>query len=77
MRVKEKEMNIPMQKDSESRSKRQSHPNELSENLKDVRWGERTEKEERIVELVGNQNPDPEAPLMNKGRLERREQRRC
>ena len=29
---KEKETSIPLQKDSESRSKRQSHPSELSEN---------------------------------------------
>ena len=30
--VKKKVTSIPLQKDSESRSKRQSHPNELSEN---------------------------------------------
>ena len=35
------------------------------------------EIEERLVELVGNQNPGPEAPPTRKRGRERREQRRC
>ena len=44
-------------------SKKQSHPNELSENSRkgDVCWGERPEKEGHLVKLVGDQNPSPEA----------------
>ena len=63
-------MSIPLQKDSESQSKKQSHPNELSENSRkrDVRWGERPEKEGRLVELVGDQNPGSEAPPRSKMR---------
>ena len=39
--------------------KKQSHPDKLSENSRkgDVCWGERPEKEGRLVELVGDQNP--------------------
>ena len=39
--------------------KKQSHPNQLSENSRkgDARWGGRPEKEGRLVELVGDQNP--------------------
>ena len=53
---KEKETSIPLQKNSESGSKKQSHPNELSENSRkrDVRWGERPKKEGRLVELVSD-----------------------
>ena len=36
-------------------------------------WGERPEKEGQLVELVGDQNPCPEAPPKSK----RREQRSC
>ena len=51
-----KETSIPLQKDSESQSKKQSHLDELSENSRkgDVRWGQRPEKEGRLVELVGD-----------------------
>ena len=61
---KEKETSIPLQKDSESQSKKQSHPNELFENSRkgDVHWGERPEEEGRLVELVGDQKPGSEAP---------------
>ena len=34
-------------------------------------------KEGQIEELVGSQNPGPEAPSRSKKRPERREQRRC
>ena len=76
---KEKEMSIPLQKDNESQSKTQSHPNKLSDNSRkgDVRWGERPEKEGRFVESVGDQNPDFEAPSRSKIGQERKEQRRC
>ena len=76
---KEKETSIPLQKDSESWRKKQSHPNELSENSRkgDVRWGERPEKEGRLVELVGDQNPGYEASPKSKIGRERKEQRRC
>ena len=68
-----------MQKDSESQSKKQSHPDELSENSRkgDVRWGERPEKEGRFIELVGDQNPGSEAHPRSKIGRERKEQRRC
>ena len=51
-----KETSIPLQKDSESQSKKQSHLDKLSETSRkgDVRWGERPEKEGRLVELVGD-----------------------
>ena len=32
----------------------------------DVRWGERPESEGQLVELVGDQNPGPEAPSRRK-----------
>ena len=72
-------MSIPLQKNSESQSKKQNHPNELSENSRkgDVRWGERPEKEEWLVELVGVQNPDSKAPPRSKIRRERKEQKKC
>ena len=35
------------------------------------------EREGQIEELVGDQNPSPEAPPMSKRRRERREQRIC
>ena len=72
---KEKETSIPLQKDSESQSKKQSHPNELSENSRkgDVCWGERPKKEGRLVELVGDQNPGSEAPPRSKTGRERKE----
>ena len=55
---KEKKTSIPLTKDSESRSKKQSHPNELPENRRKelVRWGKRPERKEQLVELVGNQS---------------------
>ena len=71
---------MPLQKDSDSQSKKQSHPNELSENSRkgDFRRGERPEREKRLVELVGDQNPGSEAPTRSKIERERkREQRRC
>ena len=43
----------------------------------DVRWGERSEKEGRLVKLVNDRNPGPKAPPMSKTDRERREQRRC
>ena len=68
-----------MQKDSESGSKKQSHPNELLENSRkgDVCWGEKPEKEGRLVELVGDQNPGSEAPPRSNIGRERKEQRKC
>ena len=50
---KEKETSIPVQKDSESQSRRQSHPNEPNENSRkrDVCWGGRPEKKKRLVEF--------------------------
>ena len=67
------EYGIRLQKDSESQSKRQSHPSKLSKNWRmgDVCWAKRPEKEEWLVELVGDQNPGAKI-----GR-ERREQRKC
>ena len=75
----EKETSIPLQKDSESQSRRQSHPSELSESWRkeDARWGERLGREGQIEEMVGGQNPGPEAPPRNKKEQERREQRKC
>ena len=51
----------------------------LSENSKKgkVRWGERYEKENRSVELVGDRNPGSEAPPRSKIERERKEQKRC
>ena len=71
---KEKETSIPLQKDSRSQSKKQSHPNELSENSRkgDICWGERPEKERRLVELVGDQNPGSKALSRIKIRRERK-----
>ena len=43
----------------------------------DARWGDRPEREGRIEELVGGQNPGPEAPPRSKKGQEKREQRRC
>ena len=61
---KEKEMSIPLQTDSDSLSQKQGHPSELSEKSRkgDVRWDERLEKEGRLVELVGDQNPGTKTP---------------
>ena len=61
-----------------SQSKKQSHLDELSKNLRkgDVCWGERPEKERRIVELVGDQNTGSESPPRSKIGRERKEQRR-
>ena len=72
-------MSIPLQKDSKSQSKKQSHSNELSKNSRkeDVRWGERPEKEGRLIELVGDQNTGSEAPPRSKIGRERKEHRRC
>ena len=63
-----KETSIPLQKDIESKSKKQSYPNELFENSRkgDVRWGKRRKKERWFVELVGDQNPGSEAPPSSK-----------
>ena len=74
-----KETSNLLQKDSESQSKKQSYPNELSENSRkgDVRWGERREKEGWLVELVGDQNPGSEAPPRSKIGRKRKEQSRC
>ena len=46
--MKEKEVSIPMQKDSESQSEKLSHPSELCENqrMRDACWGERPGREE-------------------------------
>ena len=67
-----REMSIPLQKDNESRSNKQSYSNELSENSRkmDVRWRERLEKKGRLVKLVGDQNQGPEAPTISKKRRE-------
>ena len=35
------------------------------------------EREGRIEDLVGDQNPGPEAPPMSRKRREKREQKRC
>ena len=74
-----KETSILLQKNSESQSKQQSHPNELSKNSRkgDVCWSERPERKGRQVELVGDQNPGPETPPRIKRGRERREQRKC
>ena len=68
-----------MQKDSESQSKKQSHSKELSKNSRkgDVRWGEKLEKEGRLVELVSDQNIGSEAHPRSKIGRERKDQRRC
>ena len=39
--------------------------------------GRRPEREGQLKELVGDQNPGPEAPPMSKIRRERREQGKC
>ena len=68
-----------IQTDSESQSKKQSHPSELFENKKrgNACWGERSEREGQMRELVGDQNPSSEAPPKSQKRRERREQRKC
>ena len=43
----------------------------------DSRWGDRTEREGQIEELVDDQNPGPEVPPKSKKGQEKREQRRC
>ena len=43
----------------------------------DARWGKRPGREGQIEELVGGQNPGPEAPPRSKKGQKRREQRRC
>ena len=47
---------------------RQSHPSEISENWRkeDARLGERLGREWQLEELVGGQNPGPEAPTRSK-----------
>ena len=57
----------------------QSYPSELSEKQRKgvARWGERPEKEGWSIELIGDQNPCPEAPPRSKIGRERREQRKC
>ena len=57
-------MSIPLQKDSESQSKMQSHSKELSKNYRKeaVRWRERGEKGERFVKLGCDENPNSKAP---------------
>ena len=49
---------------SESQSRMQNPPNELSENKRKgtVCWGGRVEKGRLLVKLVGDQNPGSEAP---------------
>ena len=44
---------------------------------RDEYWGERLEREGRIEESVGGQNPGPEAPTRGRKGRERKEQRRC
>ena len=63
-----KKTSIPLQKDSESQNKKQSHPNKLSENSRkeDICWSERLEKEGQLVDSVGDQNPGSEAPPRSK-----------
>ena len=39
--------------------------------------GAKDQRKGQIEELVGDQNPDPEAPPRSKKRQERREQRKC
>ena len=62
-----------MQKESESRSKRLSHPNELSENCRKgchmLGW---KSEEQQLVELIGDQSPSPEAPSRSKWREQRK-----
>ena len=55
-------------KNIESQSKRQSYPNELSENFgkEVVHWGGRAEKERQLVELIGDQSPSAKASPRNK-----------
>ena len=45
-----------------------SHSKKISKNSRkgDVRWGKRPEKEERLVELVDDQNTGSEAPPRSK-----------
>ena len=76
--AEEKETRIPFQKDSENQIKKQSLSNNLSDNLRrgDVHWRERSEKEGRLVVLVGDQNLDPEAPPRSLRGRKKREQRR-
>ena len=64
--------------DNESRSKKQSHPNELSENGRETGrslW-QKTGERERLVQLVGNQNPGPEASSRSKRVGNKRDVRR-
>ena len=58
---------------------KQSHPSDFSENRRKggARWGKRPEREGQIEELVGGQNPGPEAHPRSKKRQEKRDQRRC
>ena len=51
--TRKKEGSIPLQKDSESQSERQSRLNELSENCRKgaVRWGKKTEKRLTVSRL--------------------------
>ena len=66
----EKETSIPLQKNSGIQSRRQSHPSELSESCRKggACWSERPQRKGQIKELVGGQNPDPEAPPRSKKR---------
>ena len=49
-------MSISVEKDCESRNKKQGYSNQLSENRRkgNVCWGGRVEKEGQLVELVGD-----------------------
>ena len=68
---------IPLRKDSENQSKKQSHPSELSENCRmgDAHWSETPEREKWLLELVDDQNAVPGAPPRSKIGREKREQR--
>ena len=59
------------------RVKVKSYSNELSENSRkgDVRWGGIAKKEGWSVELVGDQNPGPEASPKSKRGPERKKQK--
>ena len=75
---KDKETSIPLQKDSESQSKKLSHPNKLSKKSRETFVGAKDRrKRDSLAKLVGDQNPGPETPPKSKTARERREKRRC
>ena len=71
---KEKETSIPLQKNSGYQNWRPSHPSKL---LKVEERGTLVGAEDQIEELVGGQNPGPEALPMSKKGQERKKQRKC